>query len=98
MDSSSEEKYWRENHDKQPFVKPGHTYADYAPAYKTGYEGAQKHPDKNFEEVEPHLATEFQKHKSMIEWDDARAAARAAWDKVGNVIQPRDVSRGVRFD
>ena len=98
MDSASEEKYWRENHDKQSFVKPGQTYEHYAPAYKTGYEGAQKHPDKKFEEAEPHLAAEFQKHKSVIEWDDARAAARAAWDKVGNVIQPRDVDRGVRFD
>ena len=31
MDSASEEKYWRENHDKQPFVKPGHTYEHYMP-------------------------------------------------------------------
>lgn len=98
MDSASEEKYWRENHYKQPFVKSGRTYEHYAPAYKTGYEGAQKHPDKKFEDVEPHLAAEFQNHKSMIEWDDARDAARAAWDKVSGVIQPRDVSRGVRYD
>lgn len=98
MDPQAEEKHWRENHDKQPYAKPGRTYEHYAPAYKTGYEGAHKHAGKKFEEVEPHLAAEYKKHKTMIEWDDAIDAARAAWDKVSNVIPPRSVDRGVRYD
>ena len=32
------EKYWLEHHQKQPFVKPGYKYEDYAAAYRTGYE------------------------------------------------------------
>jgi hypothetical protein len=27
--SEKEEKYWREQHEKQPFVKPEYTYDDY---------------------------------------------------------------------
>ncbi|HEY5074155.1 MAG TPA: hypothetical protein VII34_05610 [Pyrinomonadaceae bacterium] len=98
MNSKDEEDYWREHHHKQPFVKPGHTYEHYAPAYRTGYEGCDKHPGRKFEEIEPDLASDYEKHGSVIAWDDARDAARAAWDKVSGVIAPRDVSRGVRYD
>ena len=58
MDAKNEEKYWREHHEKQTSVKPGHTYEHYAPAYKTGYEGFHKHPDKKFEEIEADLAVD----------------------------------------
>jgi hypothetical protein len=36
MKSKKKEQYWREHHHEQPFVKPGHTYGHYAPAYRTG--------------------------------------------------------------
>jgi hypothetical protein len=98
MNPKDEENYWREHHHKQPYVKPGHTYEHYAPAYRTGYEGFGKHPDRKFEEIEPDLASDYAKHGSAIAWDNARDAARAAWDKVSGVIAPRDVSRGVRYD
>ena len=95
---AEEEKYWREHHHKQPFVKPGHTYEHYAPAYRAGYEGFQKHPDKKFEEIEADLAGDYQKHQPALPWEDAKDAARVAWDKLAGVIAPRDVSRGVRYD
>jgi hypothetical protein len=47
--TTEEEKYWREHHEKQPFVK-SYTYAHYAPAYRTGYEGFHKYPGKAYEE------------------------------------------------
>lgn len=98
MDSKSEEKYWREHHQKLSSVKPGHSYEHYAPAYRTGYEGFHKYPGKKFEEIEADLAVEYEKHKAAIPWDDARPAARFAWDKLSGVIPPRDVSRGARYD
>jgi hypothetical protein len=96
--NTEEETYWREHHRKQPFGKPGHTYDHYAPAYRTGYEGFHKHPDKKFEEVETDLARDYQKHQPVLPWEDAKDAARVAWDKLAGVIAPRDVSRGVRYD
>ena len=98
MEEKIEESYWREHHHKQPFVKPGHTYEHYAPAYRTGAEGFQKHPGKQFEEIEGDLANDYQKQKPTLPWEDAKHAARVAWDKVAGVIAPRDVSRGVRYD
>jgi hypothetical protein len=96
--NTEEERYWREHHHQQPFVKPGHTYEHYALAYRTGYEGFHKHPDKEFEEIETDLARDYQKHQAVLPWEDANDAARAAWDKLAGVIVPGDVSRGVRYD
>jgi hypothetical protein len=98
MNSENEENYWRAHHYKQPFVKPGHTYEHYAPAYRTGYERFHKYPGKQFEEIESDLAVDYEKHQSALPWDDARDATRVAWDKLAGVIAPRDVSRGVRYD
>jgi hypothetical protein len=98
MKSNTEETYWREHHHKQPFVKPGHSYEDYAPAYRTGYEGFQKHPEKKFFEVEPNLAQDYHMHDAALPWADAKDAARVAWDKLAGVTVPRDVTRGVRYD
>ena len=98
MDAKNEEKYWREHHEKQTSVKPDHTYEHYAPAYKTGYEGFHKYPDKKFEEIEADLAVEYKKHEAALPWDDGRNAARFAWDRLGGVFTPRDVDRGVRYD
>jgi hypothetical protein len=98
MKPKTEESHWREHHHKQPFVKPGHTYEDYAPAYRVGYEGFHNSPDKTFEEIEADLATKYQKHHTTLPWEDAKDAARAAWDKLAGVIAARDVSRGVRYD
>lgn len=98
MNPIDEEKHWREHHKNQPFAKPGHTYEHYAPAYRTGYEGFHKHQGKKFDEVESDLAVDYGKHQSTLPWDDAKGAARVAWDRLAGVITPRDVSRGTRYD
>lgn len=98
MNWADEENYWREHHHKQPFVKPNHAYEQYAPAYRTGYEGFHKHPGKKFEQIEADLASDYQKLQPVLPWNEAKGAARVAWDKLGGVIAPRDVSRGVRYD
>ena len=51
--NTEDERYWREHHRKQPFGKPGHTYDHYAQAYRTGYEGFHKHPDKKSRRSKP---------------------------------------------
>ncbi len=98
MNPKDEEKHWREQHDKQPFVKPGQTYEHWAPAYRTGYEGFHKNPGKKFSEIETELEADYAKQRAVLPWDEARDAAKVAWDRIGGVITPRDVSRGVRYD
>ena len=96
--TAEEEKYWREQHPKQPFAKPEHTYGDYAHAYQTGSEAFHKYPGKDFAEIEDDVALDYERSKpgSALPWDHARHAVRAAWARLGHDIGPRDVDRGIR--
>jgi hypothetical protein len=98
MNPTEEEKYWREHHEKQSFVKPDYTYEHYAPAYRTGYEGFHKYPGKPYEEIESDLALDYERNKaeSALPWDHARHAVKAAWAKLSHDIGPRDPDRGIR--
>lgn len=83
FDPTVEEGYWRENHDSQTFKKDGTVYDDYAPAYRMGYEGRNRYADESFESVETKLQQDYTSNRgeSLLDWDDARPAARAAWDR-----------------
>ncbi len=98
MAESEEEAHWKEHHGKQPFAKPGHSYEQFAHAYRTGYEGFDRYPGKAYEEIEDDLALDYERHRpgSALPWDTVRPAVKAAWDRVSGVITPRDVDRGLR--
>ncbi len=96
INHTEEEKYWRDEHAKQPWAGDS-TYDHYAPAYKTGYEGAAKYPGRDYGEVEADLAKDYEQSAHVaVPWDRARPAVRAAWDRLGGVTGPRDSDRGVR--
>ena len=92
IDPSAEDAYWRENHAQQSFAKD-RDYEDYMDAYRSGYRGYRD--GKTFEEREADLRMEYeggpQKSEAEIaraestyplHWDDAREAARAAYERV----------------
>ena len=82
--ATQEEAYWREQHQQQPFAG-GRPYSDYQSGYRAGYEGySQCDGKRSFEESEAEMRSEYEKNrgKSGLEWDHARHAARAAWDKL----------------
>jgi hypothetical protein len=93
-----EDAYWREQHGKQPYADPALPYEHYAPAYRTGYEAAEKHAGKHFDDIEMDLALDYEKAHpdSPLPWDLARPAVKAAWDRLGGVLGPRDTDRGIR--
>jgi hypothetical protein len=80
-----EDDYWRENYTSRPYAKSDHTYDDYHPAYRTGYEGYTRYRDRNttFDQVEPDLRRDYETNysNSRLRWDDARHATRDAWDR-----------------
>jgi hypothetical protein len=98
QDPAKEEAYWREAHGKQPYADKNLTYEHYAPAYRTGYEAAGKYPGKKFEEIESDVALNYEKGRpdDALPWDHVRPAVKAAWDRIGGVIGPRDPDRGMR--
>jgi hypothetical protein len=94
VNPSVEDIYWRQAHIREPYYRKDFTYDDYGPAYRTGYEGASRYHGQNrrFDDVEPELRGDYQrlKGKSRFAWEDAKAAARAAWDRVERAL-PGDV-------
>ena len=86
IDPTAEEAYWQENYVREPYYEKGVAYDQYAPAYRTGYEGRAQYGTRSFEEVERDLETSYNRNKgsSGLGWDKARPAARAAWHRDRN--------------
>ncbi|KAF0815258.1 hypothetical protein IGB42_00339 [Andreprevotia sp. IGB-42] len=82
---SEEDAYWRANHAGQPYATQGLDYDAYRGAYVTGYEGRTRYEDRTFEDAENELRTDYERNRgdSELDWENSRAASRAAWDRVG---------------
>lgn len=94
VNPTAEENYWREAHTREPYYASGLTYDDYAPAYRTGWEGAERYRGRRFEDVDSDLERHYEgiKGKSRLAWEDARHASRAAWHRVEDRL-PGDADR-----
>lgn len=81
--ADSNETYWQENLETQPFYEKGFGYADYAEALRLGHEQALEPSGRSFDENEELIAAEWERVKgsSRLTWDQARRAARAAWEQ-----------------
>ena len=81
---TEEEAHWRTQYVHESYYDKGRSYDDYAPAYRTGYEGRGLYAGERFEDVEPRLENDFiaGRGPSTLEWAQARHASRAAWDRV----------------
>lgn len=98
IDPTAEDAYWRAQHQNEPyFVKDRNYDDDYAPAYRTGYEGRTRYADRTFEQAEPSLRSEYEatKGKSRLNWEEAKDATRAAWHRIERAI-PGDADRDGR--
>lgn len=84
FDPTVEADHWRANHAKQTFYSEGNEYDAYEPAYQLGATSLDKYPNRSFDEVEPHLARDYEglKADTHVSWDHAKHATRAAWDRV----------------
>lgn len=74
------EDYWRDHFHEQSFYKEGSDYKDYADAFRFGHD---RYPGSSgsFEENEPFLREEWENMKGSLPWEEARDAARAAWQR-----------------
>ena len=90
LDPTREEAYWRENFHREPYYEPGHEFADYAPAYRAGYETHAS--GRTMEHVDAALdsAWDSSKGASRLDWPRARTAAQAAWDRVERATSRRN--------
>lgn len=84
IDPSAEYAYWRDNYADRPYVESGAKFDDYGPAYVYGVDSSTKFGDRDFDDIEPDLARDWNRARgtSSLAWERARNASRDAWERV----------------
>ncbi len=77
-----EDAYWRDAYLREPYYVAGRSYEEYRPAYELGWNAASRR-DADLETFEMEWERQWatQRGASHLEWDQARPAARAAWER-----------------
>jgi hypothetical protein len=87
LDWTSEDEYWRGSFSHRPYAG-SKDYDYFQPAYRYGYESAQRFPNRSWEDVESDLRTGWDKYehrRGATTWQEVKHAVRDAWDRmVGN--------------
>lgn len=83
FDPAEEDRYWRDNYSREPYVEAGRPYDDYGPAYTLGMTGRQTYGGR-FEDAQDRLSQEWSRQRggSSLSWEQAREPSRAAWRRV----------------
>lgn len=81
-----EDEYWRSNWSNRPYADRSRSYEHYQPAYRLGWESRERYRDRRWEDVEHDLAGEWNQQRARdretLKWDEARLAARDAWQRL----------------
>lgn len=93
VNPTAEDAFWRENYNREPYYEQGRSFDDYSPAYRLGLSGRERYQDP-WTDVEPRLASEWESHRgdSALDWDRARPASEAAWQRAD--VQYRNYQAG----
>lgn len=95
LDPTEEEAFWREAYVERPYADGKHSFDDYGPAYRYGWESWGRHraSGRSFDEVEPDLRAGWESGRSTsrLSWDKARDAARDSWQRVSARFGPADL-------
>lgn len=93
-DPTFEHTYWKNAHVREPYYDDQYAFEDYEPAYRVGY---GTYPEfvklgRTFDSAESELEQEYQKSKgdSRLNWDKAKHATRAAWERLASRLPPED--------
>lgn len=85
VNPTAEDQYWRSTHSSRPYYEKDYDYdKDYRPAYQHGWNATTQHQGKTFDEVEPHLQSDWDRNRgeSRLGWDKAKYATRDAFDRL----------------
>lgn len=73
--------YWRDHFHEQSFYREGFKYRDYEDAFRFGHEQRADAGHLSFEEHSPALQAKWEQGGHPLTWDEARHAAKAAWER-----------------
>ncbi|TLD72710.1 hypothetical protein FEM03_01140 [Phragmitibacter flavus] len=79
----SEESHWQQQCGNEAYFDPQYNFADYAPAYRLGYETKELQRTSSFEDLEGILKGRWQEAKgdSRLSWEQAQPAVKAVWNR-----------------
>jgi hypothetical protein len=83
LDWTGEDEYWRTNYKSRPYAG-SHDYSQWQPAYRYGFESAQRYQNRDWEDVEHDLSSSWNnyEHRGKRTWEQVKNAVRDAWDRV----------------
>lgn len=81
---NTEERWWRDNWMSRPYAQADRGFNHYAPAYRYGFESANRYHGRNWGDVEADLRGGWDRyeHRGQSTWDQVKDAVRDAWDHV----------------
>jgi hypothetical protein len=83
-DWNTEDSYWRKNFSTRPYAQADRKYESFQPGYRYGFESANRHRGRQWNDVENDLRTGWDKfeHRGQSTWENVKHAVRDAWDRV----------------
>ncbi len=84
FDQAAEDEHWRNHYAKRPYVPQDARYDDYGPAYRYGATSYSRLSGRDFADVESELSGGWEgaRGASVLQWEQAKHAARDAWERV----------------
>jgi hypothetical protein len=86
LDWSTEESYWRNNYSTRPYIGNNRDFDYWSPAYRYGYDAAQRFQGHRWDEVETDLRTDWDRYEhrgnTRATWEQVKDAVRDGWDRI----------------
>jgi hypothetical protein len=80
-----EDEYWRSSYTSRPYSS-GSSYDEWRPAYRFGYESADRYHGRSWDEVQSDLERDWETYpyrgETRSTWQQVKDAARDAWERV----------------
>jgi hypothetical protein len=80
-----EDSYWQSNYRSRPYASTGtNDYDYYRPGYRYGYDAANRHRGREWNDVESDLSRSWDTYegRGTSTWEQMKGAVRDAWDRV----------------
>jgi hypothetical protein len=83
INPTDEDRYWRDEYRRRPYVDQGAPYEAYEPAYRFGWEAYGRYSTRfsSFDDADRELEREWAQQRGG-DWERQRAAAKDAWERL----------------
>ena len=83
VDWTTESGYWRSSFSSRPYFRTGRDFEYYEPAYRYGFESADRYRDRSWDNIQADLERGWDKYtlRGKLAWAEIKDAVRDAWDR-----------------